>query len=52
MAIAPKGTKHHAAKVTDGQVRKIRKLKVTSNYSNAKLGRMFGLCHTCIGDIV
>jgi len=47
-----RGTKNPSAKLTDDQVREIRKLYATSEYSQTELGKRFGVAQSIIYRIV
>lgn len=46
------GEKHGSAKLTEIQVKKIRRLYNTGKYTHKQLGRVFGVNDSTIGDIV
>lgn len=47
-----RGESHHAAKLTEVQVRKIRQLAATTNLTNIALGKMFGVSDANISYII
>jgi predicted XRE-type DNA-binding protein len=47
-----KGEKNQASKLTNEQVLEIRKLYITGNYSQEKLGQIFNISQSNIGRIV
>lgn len=49
---AHKGEKHHFAKLTNKQVRKLRRLHKTGQYLQKELAVIFGLCNASISEIV
>ena len=52
MGLKPRGERHGNHKLTQSQVNEIRSLYKTGDYSHRKLGKMFGVSHAVIGDII
>lgn len=52
LPIAPSGAAHHNAKLTDEQVREIRRLYRPRMYGTPRLAREFGVSHKTIWQIV
>jgi hypothetical protein len=48
----PKGESHYGAKLTEENVREIRRLYATGNFTQAELGLQFGVSKAAICDIV
>lgn len=46
------GERHHNSKLTEPDVRAIRHLYATGDFTQHRLGRMFGVTQTVVGDIV
>ena len=47
-----RGERNGSAKLTEEQVREIRRLYATGDFSQTKIGKMFGVCYGNIGRIV
>lgn len=46
------GSKHHNAKLSEEKVRKIRELYKLGKYSQSEVGRMFGVSHGIVCNVV
>jgi hypothetical protein len=47
-----KGEKHHNSKLTKEKVIEMRRLYSTGNYTQEKIGNMFGVCRRQAGDVI
>ena len=52
LGLKPSGEKHGMHKLTRENVEEMRRLYESGYYSQRELGKMFGVSHTVVGDIV
>jgi hypothetical protein len=50
--LGPRGEKHGAAKLSNKEVQQIRRIYSSGEYSQCKLGQMFGVCQQQICRII